>query len=84
MTRHTKIVATLGPASNAPNPSKTDRAGVDVVRLNFSHGKTKNHIAAANTVREIAAKCRAVRSASLPICKGRKSGLASLRMARSH
>ena len=57
MTRHTKIVATLGPASNAPESlEKLLRAGVDVVRLNFSHGKVEDHIALANTVREIAAK----------------------------
>ncbi len=57
MTRHTKIVATLGPASNAPESlEKLLRAGVDVVRLNFSHGKAEDHIALANTVREIAAK----------------------------
>ena len=57
MTRHTKIVATLGPASNAPESLENLlRAGVDVVRLNFSHGKAEDHIALANTVREIAAK----------------------------
>ena len=57
MTRHTKIVATLGPASNAPESlEKLLRAGVDVVRLNFSHGKAEDHIALANPVREIAAK----------------------------
>ena len=57
MIRHTKIVATLGPASNAPESlEKLLRAGVDVVRLNFSHGKAEDHIALANTVREIAAK----------------------------
>ena len=57
MTRHTKIVATLGPASSDPRVLETlIRSGVDVVRLNFSHGKAADHIALAATVRQIAAK----------------------------
>ena len=39
MSRATKIVATLGPASSSPEVlERMIRAGVDVVRLNFSHG----------------------------------------------
>ncbi len=57
MTRHTKIVATLGPSSRDPQILETlIRAGVDVVRLNFSHGKAEDHIAIAASVREIAAR----------------------------
>ena len=57
MTRHTKIVATLGPASRDPQVLETlIRAGVDVVRLNFSHGKAEDHIALAASVRKIAAQ----------------------------
>jgi pyruvate kinase len=57
MTRATKIVATLGPASSDPAVlEKLLRAGVDVVRLNFSHGKAQDHIDRANLVREIAKK----------------------------
>ena len=57
MTRATKIVATLGPASSDPEVlEKLLRAGVDVVRLNFSHGKAQDHIDRANLVREIAKK----------------------------
>ncbi|WP_301100298.1 pyruvate kinase [Propionivibrio sp.] len=57
MSRHTKIVATLGPASSDPLVLETlIRAGVDVVRLNFSHGKAEDHIALATSVRKIAAK----------------------------
>ena len=45
MPRATKIVATLGPASNSPEVlERMIRAGVDVVRLNFSHGKGQDHI----------------------------------------
>lgn len=57
MTRHTKIVATLGPSSRDPLVLETlIRAGVDVVRLNFSHGKSEDHIALAACVRKIAAQ----------------------------
>ena len=39
MLRATKIIATLGPASEKPEVLREMiRAGVDVVRLNFSHG----------------------------------------------
>ncbi|MDT7837444.1 pyruvate kinase [Aquabacterium sp. OR-4] len=57
MPRATKIVATLGPASSDPEVlERMLRAGVDVVRLNFSHGKAQDHIDRARLVREIAAK----------------------------
>ena len=57
MTRATKIVATLGPASNTPEVlEQMIRAGVDVVRLNFSHGKAQDHIDRATLVREAAAR----------------------------
>src|SRR5262245_47918566 len=55
MPRATKIVATLGPASNTPDVlERMIRAGVDVVQLNFSHGKGQDHIDRANMVRESA------------------------------
>ena len=57
MTRHTKIVATLGPASNNPEVlEKLIRAGVDVVRMNFSHGTAEDHVNRATMVREAAAR----------------------------
>jgi pyruvate kinase len=57
MTRATKIVATLGPASSDPAVlERLLRAGVDVVRLNFSHGKAQDHIDRANLVRQVADK----------------------------
>ncbi len=55
MIRRTKIVATLGPACR--DPKVLDRmieAGVDVVRLNFSHGSAEEHIQSAELVRSLA------------------------------
>jgi pyruvate kinase len=55
MLRQTKIVATLGPASSSPEVlERMIRAGVDVVRLNFSHGTAADHIERARLVREVA------------------------------
>ena len=55
MMRHTKIVATLGPSSSDPQIlEQMLQAGVDVVRLNFSHGKAEDHQARAQAVREAA------------------------------
>jgi pyruvate kinase len=51
--RATKIVATLGPASSDPALLEAMiRAGVNVVRLNFSHGTAQDHIDRAALVRE--------------------------------
>ena len=51
--RATKIVATLGPASSDPDLlEQMIRAGVNVVRLNFSHGTAQDHIDRARLVRE--------------------------------
>jgi pyruvate kinase len=59
--RSTKIVATLGPASSdASVLEKMFLAGVDVVRLNFSHGTADDHIRRAELVREV---CRKVERA---------------------
>ena len=50
----TKIVATLGPASQSETMiRKLIQAGVNVVRLNFSHGTAQEHIAKAALVRSI-------------------------------
>ncbi|TSE19678.1 Pyruvate kinase II [Tepidimonas alkaliphilus] len=55
--RATKIVATLGPASDTPELLEAMiRAGVDVVRLNFSHGTADDHRRRAAAVREAAAR----------------------------
>jgi pyruvate kinase len=55
--RSTKIVATLGPASTDPAVlERMFRAGVDVVRLNFSHGDPDDHRARAALVRDLCRK----------------------------
>ena len=55
MLRSTKIVATLGPAcSDAETLQRMLAAGVDVVRLNFSHGAAADHVERARLVRECA------------------------------
>ncbi len=55
MQRSTKIVATLGPASSSKEViSRMVVAGVDVVRMNFSHGTREEHLARAALVREAA------------------------------
>jgi pyruvate kinase len=55
--RKTKIVATLGPSSNSEEMlARMITAGVNVVRLNFSHGAAEEHIQRAEIVRSIALK----------------------------
>ena len=55
--RATKIVATLGPACSDPALlEQMIRAGVNVVRLNFSHGTAQDHINRARMVREASAR----------------------------
>jgi pyruvate kinase len=53
--RRTKIVATLGPATDAPGMlARLIAEGVDVVRLNLSHGQPQDHRARATAVRDAA------------------------------
>ena len=55
--RRTKIVATIGPASESPEMlEKMIAAGVNVVRLNFSHGTPEEHRMRAENVRAAAKK----------------------------
>ena len=55
--RRTKILATLGPATDAPGVlDDLVRAGVNVVRLNFSHGTPEHHETRIRAVREAAAR----------------------------
>ena len=55
--RRTRIVATLGPATDPPEMLEAVlRAGVDVVRLNFSHGDPSAQVARGEAVRAMALK----------------------------
>jgi pyruvate kinase len=55
----TKIICTLGPASsNATVLLKMMRAGMDVVRLNFSHGTKDEHLARIQVIRQLNKKYR--------------------------
>jgi len=57
MPRSTKIVATLGPASSDPQTlERMFLAGVDIVRMNFSHGAAGDHERRAELVREACRK----------------------------
>ncbi len=57
MLRRTKIVATLGPASSdAKTLARMIDAGLDVVRMNFSHGTADEHARRVKLVRSLARK----------------------------
>ncbi len=57
--RHTKIIATLGPASREPRIlDELIAAGVDIVRLNFSHGTQADHAEKFHMVREAARRAK--------------------------
>ena len=57
MERRTKIVATIGPASRDPEVLvRMVEAGMDVARLNFSHGTAELHAETAQRVREAAGR----------------------------
>lgn len=57
MQRRTKIIATLGPATDDPKMlEKIIQTGVDIVRLNFSHDKHEKHQQRIEMVRQVAKK----------------------------
>ena len=57
MIRRTKLVATIGPASNEPDAlERMLLAGTDVCRLNLSHGSIDEHLATLKLIREVAAR----------------------------
>ena len=57
-TRHTKIIATLGPASHSPEMiTKLALAGVNAFRLNFSHGTQETHAQSIASIRAVEKEC---------------------------
>ncbi|HEV2821394.1 MAG TPA: pyruvate kinase, partial [Solirubrobacteraceae bacterium] len=57
MERRTKIVATIGPASREPETLvRMVEAGMDVARLNFSHGTVEEHAETAVRIRDAAGR----------------------------
>ena len=53
MSKRTKIIATIGPASSSPAViAKLIKAGMDAARLNFSHGERKDHIRRIRLIRQ--------------------------------
>ncbi len=79
MLKRTKIVATLGPSTDADGlPELLLKAGVNMFRLNFSHGTTADHRQRVEQVRE------ASRKTGIPVAfsvtfKGQKSVLRALK-----
>jgi pyruvate kinase len=60
LARRTKIVATIGPASRSvPVLRRLLQAGLDVARLNFSHGTREEHAATIRAIRRLSAECGA-------------------------
>lgn len=56
--RHCKIVATVGPSSSDEATLRTMiEAGLDIVRLNFSHGDHTAHLAVIKTIRRLTSEC---------------------------
>ncbi len=57
--RRTKIVATIGPASSSPEMiRKLIKKGLNVARINFSHGKAEDHLRTIRTIRKISSQLR--------------------------
>ena len=55
--RRTKIVATVGPASNSPQMlRKLIAGGVNVIRINFSHGNPEDHVKVMRLIRQVSAQ----------------------------
>lgn len=58
--RRAKIVATIGPSTSSPEAlEKAIKAGMNVARLNFSHGKHEEHLKVLNSIRELSLKLQA-------------------------
>lgn len=58
--RRAKIVATIGPSTRSPDAlKKAIKAGMNVARLNFSHGSHEDHLAVLTTIRELSKELQA-------------------------
>ena len=67
--RRTRIIATVGPASRSPEKLEALIAnGVDIFRLNMSHGEHKAHAAALRNIRRIATRRRATVAVMADLC----------------
>jgi pyruvate kinase len=86
--RRTKIVATLGPATDSEQAlEKLIRAGVDVIRVNFSHGDPDSHrqrVYTANHL-DVAAIAALTESGSTPLWMSRiSSGIPIFALTQHH
>ncbi|HKQ68445.1 MAG TPA: pyruvate kinase [Polyangiaceae bacterium] len=67
--RRSKIVCTIGPASDSKERlERLIRAGMDVARLNFSHGSHAEHAKRLETLREVATACKKPVAALQDLC----------------
>jgi len=77
--KRTKIVATIGPASeNKTIMEKMMKAGMNVARLNFSHGTYEHHQMLIDNLRSVAHKLK-INLALIQDLQGPGLGLAKLR-----
>ena len=54
MKKKTKIICTIGPSSNSPEQlKKLIRNGMDIARINFSHGTHESHLETMNTIKQV-------------------------------
>jgi len=69
LARRTKIVCTIGPASETKEAlEQLIRAGMDVARLNFSHGNTGDHARRLATLRAVSENCKKPVAALQDLC----------------
>src|SRR5437762_8725275 len=67
--RRSKIVCTIGPASDSlPALERLIDAGMDVARLNFSHGSHEEHARRLDTLRQAATRCKKPIAALQDLC----------------
>jgi pyruvate kinase len=82
MPRRTKIVATLGPATDEKGVlDDMIQAGMDVVRLNFSYGDADDHIKRAESVRN-RARANALRASGIPVWSWKRVNISHSTHAR--